>query len=600
MICKGKLAGIVILLLLHSISGRAEELTLTDWQYRWLAQNESLESKDSGRSDWQPLPGSQMAPGRKGDDALLLRTRLPPGHWRDPVVFIPGVLLSLEVYLDGVLTYSFNDPIAVRATPWHMIPVLPSGGQLLLVRIDSNYSKIGLMGKILIGDRAGHLQSMIRRDFTRLGFGFFFLMLGGFTLLINTQNRDIAYYAFAVHVIAIAGYTLRYTHIKQLLPIEPGTWFYIWSMSLLLVMVTLLLFVREVFGSGRWQFINKLFYTNAVISLTGFIILVAGAIGLAAPQWLTNATLSLIRGMFVISLLFILVHVGFLAFRGNTNARLLMLGLPLAIIFATRDALWALDLIPGENTIGHWGALFFVVSLATILARRYAAINQQLRHYSIRMEENAREKALLLMDLHDGIGSIMTNILYLAEIAARKVAPGSRQPLETISGLAEEGMVEIRSFMTSLDEETEDWTTLIANMRRYASHTLLPHGMKVAFHSSTRTATHPPSGLLSLNIFRIYKEALNNIVKHTQATRVSIKITISPSHVYLKIEDDGPGLSDTNGWKHRGLTNMAARADRLGGHLEIRGEKGVTIECTLPIAREKPILQQGKQEDIPE
>ena len=90
------------------------------------------------------------------------------------------------------------------------------------------------------------------------------------------------------------------------------------------------------------------------------------------------------------------------------------------------------------------------------------------------------------------------------------------------------------------------------------------------------------------NIFLAFKEAVNNVVKHAQASEVWIRLRLQPDHFTLEIEDNGRGLGnpDTIAAQSRdGLRNMRKRMEDIGGKFSIGpGTKGGTlVRLTVPV-----------------
>ena len=162
---------------------------------------------------------------------------------------------------------------------------------------------------------------------------------------------------------------------------------------------------------------------------------------------------------------------------------------------------------------------------------------ESVKQYEDRIEEEKRhlaEKEELLRDLHDGIGGITTNISMLAELAKSSDAlPDIKKTLSTISELSREGLSEIRNFMNSLDARDMNWQTLLAELRNQGNAMIGPHGMSFDLKSSIEDTDDQPGSLLCLNLFKIYREALTNIIKHARAKTVKAEFSINRSRLRL-------------------------------------------------------------------
>ena len=89
------------------------------------------------------------------------------------------------------------------------------------------------------------------------------------------------------------------------------------------------------------------------------------------------------------------------------------------------------------------------------------------------------------------------------------------------------------------------------------------------------------------HIFLAFKEAVNNVVKHSQATAVKVRLQVAGSRFSLEIEDNGRGLPENATSKGRnGLRNMRKRMEDLGGTFSVEPapERGTLVRLTAPLA----------------
>ncbi len=193
----------------------------------------------------------------------------------------------------------------------------------------------------------------------------------------------------------------------------------------------------------------------------------------------------------------------------------------------------------------------------------------------------------ILMDIHDGIGGITTNICLLSEVAQKASTPTDvNKALSTILDLSREGMVEIRSLMYSLDRNDLNWRTLAAELRNRGMKTVEHHTIAFEMKAEVEENVISPASLLCLHLFRIYREALTNVIKHSKAKNVTVGFRVNKERIVLTIQDDGQGFdyaSRSN--KGRGVPNMKARAAEIGGTVTVISNAGtcVTIEIPLPV-----------------
>jgi len=208
-----------------------------------------------------------------------------------------------------------------------------------------------------------------------------------------------------------------------------------------------------------------------------------------------------------------------------------------------------------------------------------------------------REKESLLQDLHDGLGGMATNIGLLANLAQKEQNLAAMQGrLATIGELADAALSEIRGFMDSLDDSDADWSAVAGDLRAYGRKLVEPHGLAFEMQSTIAAAAPPPDSLTRLDLARIYKEALMNIVKHARARQVSVRLDVTPQDLQLVVRDDGigpPRMAEGEA-RSRGLGNMRRRAERLGGRLaigalDVAAGAGTAVRLDLPLPTKCPV-----------
>jgi PAS domain S-box-containing protein len=223
-----------------------------------------------------------------------------------------------------------------------------------------------------------------------------------------------------------------------------------------------------------------------------------------------------------------------------------------------------------------------------------ARLNEEnVRQYRERIEEEKRhqqEKEKILMDIHDGIGGITTNISLLSEVAQKAQSPEDvNRALSTIGNLSREGLGEIRSLMHSLDSRDLSWHTCIAELRNQGTSIVKAHRISFDMTSEIDDDSGEPGSILYLNLFRIYREALTNIVKHSRATKVVVSFRVGKGNLTLTVQDNGRGRDRSAALNQgRGLTNMKNRALEIGGTVTVSTDEGTCVCFTVPLSMKSP------------
>jgi len=210
---------------------------------------------------------------------------------------------------------------------------------------------------------------------------------------------------------------------------------------------------------------------------------------------------------------------------------------------------------------------------------------EKIRVRSIEKEKrHLRETEMLVKDLHDGIGGIVTNIAMLGQFALLQNDAGQcHKTVDRIIGLASEGMTEVRSFMNSVVSGESSWSDLLAEIKEYAERVMEPHAISIEVSANISETLAPIGAFRYVNIVRICREATTNIVKHSGARSVRLFFLATTEQFELSLADDGVGY-DTDSVKKRGLANMRTRAREIGADITVASSSGgTTVSLVMPL-----------------
>jgi signal transduction histidine kinase len=194
----------------------------------------------------------------------------------------------------------------------------------------------------------------------------------------------------------------------------------------------------------------------------------------------------------------------------------------------------------------------------------------------VRTQEDERRR--IARDLHDQMGQQLTALrlkLETLKISAGKGEDSSAQ-VEQIQAIARQIESDIDFLAWELRPAALDDIGLVATLAGYIKNWSKHFNIPADFHSNglDNQRLFPE---VENNLYRIAQEALNNVYKHAQATRVDVMLERRDHHAVLIIEDDGVGFlpSETpDASQGIGLVGMRERAAILGGTLEIESAPG--------------------------
>lgn len=198
-----------------------------------------------------------------------------------------------------------------------------------------------------------------------------------------------------------------------------------------------------------------------------------------------------------------------------------------------------------------------------------------------------RVRTRIASDLHDDIGSSLTQIAIMSEVARRQNGLAA-EPLGRIADLSREIVDSMSDIVWAINPKRDQMSDLVQRMRRFASDVLEAAEIKVSFRTFPEHIDAPLRAEMRRELFLIFKETVNNSLKHAQCKHVDILVEIKGSNFVMRICDDGRGLPlETGNGQGHGVASMRERAQRLGGEVILSSEygKGTALTLTVPFER---------------
>jgi signal transduction histidine kinase len=287
------------------------------------------------------------------------------------------------------------------------------------------------------------------------------------------------------------------------------------------------------------------------------------------------------------------------AMDGIEAAREIRAQLAVPVIFLT--AFSADDVLARAKVTEPFGYIlkpFSERELSTVLAMalykhqaesRLLATTRQLKALSQRvLEAQEQERRRVALELHDELGQLLTAIkinLQLGERFKDKAPP----ELHTENlRIVEEALQQVRHLATGLRPSMLDDLGLAPALKWVAEQSATRGGFEVTFHHERTQVRLAPE--IETACFRIVQEALTNISRHAQATKVDIALSRDGTDLMLNVQDNGRGF-DLAAMQARavagsslGVLGMQERATLLGGRLDIdsKPDQGCTVTLRAP------------------
>ena len=202
-----------------------------------------------------------------------------------------------------------------------------------------------------------------------------------------------------------------------------------------------------------------------------------------------------------------------------------------------------------------------------------------------RLLEIERVRTRIATDLHDDIGSSLSQIAILSEVAHQRAGGKAGEPVERIGTLSRELLDSISDIVWAIQPHKDHLSDLKQRMRRFAADVLSARNVEMHWSVSDSGRDYELNAELRRQVYLIFKESINNIARHSRATEARITLQVVDRRLALEVSDNGCGIERRDQGDGNGLNSMKLRAARLGGELEIRsaGGQGTTVLLRAPL-----------------
>ncbi|HEX2786585.1 MAG TPA: two-component regulator propeller domain-containing protein [Ignavibacteria bacterium] len=192
------------------------------------------------------------------------------------------------------------------------------------------------------------------------------------------------------------------------------------------------------------------------------------------------------------------------------------------------------------------------------------------------------ERTRISKDMHDELGSSLTKITLLSEIAMKKI--GNLEEINKISDASREVVNSMDEIVWAVNPKNDSLENLAAYTLQYSQNFLSEAGLNCRFEYPDSIPSSMLSSDIRHNIFLVFKEALNNVVKHSEASEVNIKLILNKTFFEFLISDNGKGfnMEDCDRFSN-GLSNMEKRIADINGEFKIRTQSDLGTLISIKI-----------------
>jgi len=249
------------------------------------------------------------------------------------------------------------------------------------------------------------------------------------------------------------------------------------------------------------------------------------------------------------------------------------------------------------NAIGLRKKRFFEFFLAEFthglpVDQRFTVLNQKLHELSAHIEAGMeQERKRMAREIHDGLGSSLSAIKMEMSVLKKILSPGRKFPKDaetvyrSMEHMIDGSVALVRKLVTELRPEVLDELGFASTIQWYTGDFRLITGIETEVTIFPGDFMLEPA--LSMSIYRIFQEIMNNISKHAQASRVTVFIRKHNDRLELRVRDNGIGIreDETKNRRSFGIIGMQERTKLLNGQISISGTpgKGTVIHLEVPL-----------------
>ncbi len=241
-----------------------------------------------------------------------------------------------------------------------------------------------------------------------------------------------------------------------------------------------------------------------------------------------------------------------------------------------------------------WQNWWFWLGVVVVFTSAVVAVVRliSLRQFRLKMQALERQSALdrertrIARDIHDDIGNLLTQVTLLSSLTMRDRSEPEKtgEHAQQISSTVEQVTNSLDEIVWAVNPRNDTLPQLIDYIGQFALAFLQTAGIRC----KVDLPDHPPHRAVPAdvrhNLFLVVKEALNNVARHSGASEVSLRITVTEQGLEVTIQDNGRSfdVASVNG-SGNGLRNIRQRMDELGGRFEVRSRIGAGTQILLNV-----------------
>jgi signal transduction histidine kinase len=204
-------------------------------------------------------------------------------------------------------------------------------------------------------------------------------------------------------------------------------------------------------------------------------------------------------------------------------------------------------------------------------------VSQSKAHHLLQAERDR-----IARDIHDDLGSKLTQLLLAGEVAQIASTPAAAAPLSQMCDGARNILATIDEVVWIVNSQHDNLEDFAIYLCKFAQNFLESTPIRCRFGVAAEMPAKTLSQLMRRNLFLAIKEAVNNAAKHSEATELTVCIELTGARLRVVVADNGRGFDPAQASQDRnGLTNMRQRMAEIGGDCQVASRRGEGCQVTF-------------------
>lgn len=603
-----------ILLVIFIITSLFEGLSFSnlygkesEWRYYFPSSSNQNIDSILKNIEWYEIEPGNFIPISERQEIIWIKRKIESKESLLNSLYISNNFNEYEVFINSRKVNQNKKLNAknVRAKIWQPdivnLPNLSEGDILLLKFTNVGNNKFWLP-EIFIGTSQELIFFILKKSYTGLITSIIVFIISFITLIIFIVEREKIIFGLLVFLLSIGAWITINNPLYQLLFNSPNVLFYIDKISFQLTGIAFFYILAEILNQSYKKIIGIIWKLKLIIFLISITVIY---------MWIEyfNSTITVFLILNIIFLVIGIASIILSLISSQYKNRIVMLGMILIMIATLSQTVISIinSNVRLTTKIIDLGTLLFVISIIWLAITYYIEMKREkerireIEFEAVKRENKARnlfsvqliqsqenERNRIAMELHDSIGQKLLLIKNQVLSRIRNVSiEDDKEVLEKISILSDETISEIRNITHNLRPQYLDQLGLSVAIESITEKITEISDIEI-IHDIDEEIDDKIPQKDQINFFRIIQESLNNIVKHSKADQVFLKVKKEEDNIILEIRDNGIGFDITSNNEGTGLTGINERSKMLGGVLEIHSDKnGTKIIMNYPIKNDE-------------